>query len=143
MLWCGDANHLIANCPARLFSQHKGPSSIPKGTKAATPVANRSVGKAYVINRKQAHEASTVVTGTLTFNSIPLIVLFDLGATHSFISSNVVSQIGHQLHKNPTNLLVSLPTGQVVEYHVMFENCRLSINKEVNEVFDTIRSIRI
>ena len=91
-------------------------------------MANRSVGKAYVINRKQA---ATVVTGMLTFNSAPLIVLFDSGATHSFISSNAVSQIGQQLHKNPTNLLVSLPAEQVVECNVMFENCPLSIDQEV------------
>ena len=96
-------------------------------------MTNRSVGKAYVINRKQAHEVATVVIGTLTFNSVPLLVLFDSGATHSFISSNAVTQIGHQLHKNPTNLLVSLPTGQAVECHVMFENCPLSINQEVFE----------
>ena len=129
--WCGDSNHLIVNCPARLSSQHKGPSSILKGTKAATPMANRSVGKAYVINRKQAHEAATIVTGTLIFNSVPLVVLFDSGPTHSFISSNAVSQIGHQLYKNPTNLLVSLSAGQAVECHVMFENCPLSIDQEV------------
>jgi len=94
-------------------------------------VANRSVGKAYVINRKQAHKAATAVTGILTFNSVPLIVLFDSRATHSLISSNAVSQIGHQLHKNPTNLLISLPVGQVIECHVIFENRPLSIDQKV------------
>ena len=71
--------------------------------------------------------------GRLTLNSVAVIVLFDSGVTHSFISSNGVSQIGHQLHKNPTNLLVSLPAGQLVECHVMFENCPLSIDQEVFE----------
>jgi len=74
-------------------------------------VTNQLVGKAYVINRKQAHEVAAIVTGKLAFNSVPLIILFDLRATHSFILSHGVSQIGYQLHKSLTNLLVSLPVG--------------------------------
>jgi len=110
---------LIVNCTAHLSSQHNGPSLVPKGAKAATLVTNRSVGKASVINRKQAHEAATVMTGTLTFNTIAPIVLFDSGATHSFISSNAVSRIGYQLHKSPIKLLVSPLAWHVVECHVM------------------------
>ena len=79
--WYGDSNHLIANCPAPLASQQKAPSSIPKGAKAATLMTNRLVGRAYII--KAGYEAATVVTSTLTFNLIPLIVLFDSGASHS------------------------------------------------------------
>jgi len=91
--WYGDSNHIISNCPVRLSSQHKGPSSILKGTKAATPVANRSVGKAYVINRKQAHEAATVVTGTLIFNSVPLIVLFQGNTFFYFVKCGILDWI--------------------------------------------------
>jgi len=92
------------------------------------------VGRAYVNNKKQAHEAANVIPGMLTFNSVPLVVLFNTGATHSFISSNALSRIGCQLHKSLTNLLVSLLAGQGVESHVMFKNCPLSINQEVFEV---------
>ena len=49
-----------------------------KSNKAATLVTNRFAARAYVINKKQAHEAATVITSMLTFNSIPLVVLFDL-----------------------------------------------------------------
>ena len=132
--WCGDPNHPIANFLAQLSSRHKVLSSVLKGAKAATLMTKQSVGRAYVINTKQAHEAATVMTSTLTFNSVPFIVLFDSGGTRSFISSNTVSRIGYSLHTSPVDLLVSLPAGQVVECHVMFKNCPLSINQEVFEV---------
>jgi len=49
------------------------------------------MGKVYAINIKQGDNSELVVIGMLTFNSTPLIVLFDSRATHSFISSKVVS----------------------------------------------------
>jgi len=56
----------------------------------------------------------TAVTGTLIFNSTSLIILFDLGTTHSFISSKVASQIWVESHKHPIDLYVHLPTGKIV-----------------------------
>jgi len=62
------------------------------------------MGRVYAINIKQDDNSEMVVTGMLIFNSTPLIVLFDSRATHSFISSKVVSQIGVESHNYVADL---------------------------------------
>jgi len=108
--WCGDPSHLIANCPARTAQLNKGPAPL-KSSKAPIPTTSRQVGRSYVINKKQADGVTTIVTGTLTLNSIPLTVLFDSGATHSFISSHAAAQIQGKVNACPIDLHVELATG--------------------------------
>jgi len=87
--WCRDPSHLIANCPARIAQPGKDPAQVPKQRKANAAATRCQVGKVYVINEKQVDDSGIVVSGTLTFNSTPLVVLFDSGSTHSFISSKL------------------------------------------------------
>jgi len=72
-------------------------------------MTNRQVGRVNVINRKEADDSGTVMTSTLTFNSTPLVILFDFGGTHSFISSKAASQIGVESYKHLVDLYVNLP----------------------------------
>ena len=92
--WYGDTNHLIANFPARTTQPAKDHVQVPKQGKTIAHTTGRQVGTVYVINKKQVDDSGTVMTCTLTFNSTPLVVLFDYGVTHSFISSKAASQIG-------------------------------------------------
>ena len=89
--WCGDPNHMITNYLVRPTPPGKDSTQGSEQGKRATPATGLQVGRVYVINKKQVEDSRTVVTGTLTFNSTPFVVLFNSGATHSFISSKVVS----------------------------------------------------
>ena len=46
----------------------------------------RGQARAFVLNPRDAQVSNTVVTGTLTICSRQALVLFDSGATHSFVS---------------------------------------------------------
>ena len=46
------------------------------------------------INAEEALEAPDVVLGTFLVNSVPATVLFDSGATHSFITKEFMSKGG-------------------------------------------------
>jgi hypothetical protein len=62
---------------------------------------------------EQAQNDSGVVLGTFPVNSIPATVLFDLGASHSFITGQFVTKhnLSMSAMKNP--LIVSSPGGEM------------------------------
>ena len=70
------------------------------------------------------------MTDVLTFNSIPLVSLCYSGATHSFTSSKVASQIGLKLYKYHIDLYVNWSTGKTVKHDVMYKNYPISPNQE-------------
>ena len=69
----------------------RGTSSkgAPSGMREQT-AGGRGKAKAFVLNPRDAQASNTVVTGTLTICSRQALILFDLGATHSFVSPSFV-----------------------------------------------------
>ncbi|MEQ5167068.1 retroviral-like aspartic protease family protein, partial [Citrobacter youngae] len=96
--------------------------------KGKAPVGESSAanqGKIYVINSKQA-QASDVVTGTFLINSVLGLVLFDTGATNSFISS----AFADKLKLSPTaklDLNVATASGLVVSCKDGYDDVAIEI----------------
>jgi hypothetical protein len=134
---CRETGHFIANCP---YAKNKPAtlafSNTVNGPRPALTGANRvpihnndnsqqmkqpqqSFGRARVnhIDAQEAQEAQGVVIGEYLVNSTLATVLFDSGASHSFISSNFVkkNKIPTVLLKTP--LLTRTPEGDI--------NCQL------------------
>ena len=66
----------------------------------------------FTLTDKEASETPTVVTGTLLIDNCYAKVLFDSGATHSFISSNFVKSLQNRHLENfEGELLVRTPIG--------------------------------
>jgi len=87
-MWCGIIDHFTATCPRRLQAVEKGvvkPLAPPRG--APPPLKPTAVGRPYVMSRKASSNSDTIVIGTLFLNFKPFNVLFDSGATYSFIST--------------------------------------------------------
>jgi hypothetical protein len=117
---CRETGHFIANCPyAKNKPATSAFSNMVNGPRPALTGANRvpirnndnsqqmkqpqqSFGRARVnhIDAQEAQEAQGVVLGEYLVNSALATVLFDSGASHSFISSSFVEK-----HKIPTVLL--------------------------------------
>jgi hypothetical protein len=60
-----------------------------------------------------AQEAQDVVFGMFLVNSAPASVLFDSGASHSFISAQFVAKHGIPVHSMSNHMLVSSPGGNM------------------------------
>ena len=58
-----------------------------------------------------AQERADVLEGTLTVKNIPIKVLFDTGASRSFIAKNVVKKLDLNLKKLKTPMTVHNPVG--------------------------------
>jgi hypothetical protein len=70
-------------------------------------------GRVNHVSVEQAQNDSGVVLGTFTINSVLAIVLFDSGASHSFITNQFVTKHNFSMSfmKNP--LIVSSPVGEI------------------------------
>jgi hypothetical protein len=70
------------------------------------------------LTTEEAQQAQDVVLGMFLASSYPAIVLFDSGASHSFISSSFV--VKHQLHITimKQTMLVSSPGGEMRTKHI-------------------------
>jgi len=65
------------------------------------------------VTAKSAAEAPNVVIGTFMVNSYPAMVLFDTGATHSFISKSFAKQHRIPVSCMRTAMIVTSPGGQI------------------------------
>jgi hypothetical protein len=79
---CGKPGHYIANCP--LWGNNSN--------NQANPAKPPQTGRVHHITAEEAQQDSNIVLGMCTINTHPALVLFDYGASHSFVSKNFVAK---------------------------------------------------
>jgi hypothetical protein len=93
-------------------------ASTPAPTRGANsvPVAARQNyvrGKVNHVSVEEAQEAPDVVIGTFFVNDLSVVVLFDSGASHSFISVAYVEKHNLPIALLRTQMIVSSPGGDM------------------------------
>jgi predicted aspartyl protease len=58
-------------------------------------------------------EEAPIMTGTFSINYKPVIILFDSGATHSFISNKCVARVGLDPCQAQGSYMISTPGGKI------------------------------
>jgi predicted aspartyl protease len=58
-------------------------------------------------------EGAPIMTGTFSINHQPVIILFDSGATHSFISAKCGTKIGLNLYSTSGAYTIATPGGKI------------------------------
>jgi hypothetical protein len=104
---CGEKGHFANQCPNPRNRPPLAATSTPAPTRGANsvPVAARQNfvhGKVNHVAVEEAQEAPDVIIGTFSVNDLSVVVLFDFGASHSFISAAYVEK-----HNLPMALLRS------------------------------------
>ncbi|GKV34706.1 hypothetical protein SLEP1_g43056 [Rubroshorea leprosula] len=117
---CGKQGHRIANCPlldpkAQSTQPTSSQSSTSQGAqKQSTGVRTRAQqARVQVMTHKEA-AATEVITGTLPANSDYAHVLFDSGASHSFIARSYVLKRALPVDTSDCELHVDTPLGGVM-----------------------------
>jgi len=109
---CGELGHRMNNCPKAAWNQsrtlptadqQRPPTSAPEGRPLAPGVSQQprnfkkrqARGQVYCIEagEEESEYPHVVVSGTFVVNTLPTKVLFDVGATHSFINPATAKQI--------------------------------------------------
>ena len=75
-----------------------------------------ALGKLNAMSRSEAEANNDVITGTFSISSIPIKVLFDSGATYSFVSTKILQKLLPVLKTVDTiDIPIVIPSGKVVQ----------------------------
>jgi hypothetical protein len=77
-------------------------------------------GKLNFTTMSDAPEGASVLTGTFSINDTPVKILFDSGATHSFISENQLRKLGLRGSHTKSTYKIITPGGNISSHIVAF-----------------------
>ncbi|XP_052723750.1 uncharacterized protein LOC128193709 [Vigna angularis] len=103
---CGRNGHSDHECNMSGHAVMRPPNA---GRNQARGDRAQATGRVYAITGAEAASSGTLVTGTCLVHGIPCCVLFDSGATHSFISKACVEKLGIVERDMQFDLVVSTP----------------------------------
>jgi hypothetical protein len=120
---CGQPRHYISDCP-KPRQIKPNPQSQGAGNKPATPAKKPRVqvcqGKLNFTTMSDIPEGALVLTGTFSINDTPVKILFDSGATHSFISENLLGKLGLKGMQTKSAYKIITPGGNISSHLVTF-----------------------
>ncbi|KAA0042125.1 ty3-gypsy retrotransposon protein [Cucumis melo var. makuwa] len=85
----------------------------------------RQQRKVYAITQQEVEDALDVITGTILIYNLPAVVLFDPGATHSFVSSIFLTKLNKMLEPLSEGLAISTPVSDVLLVSKVLHNCEV------------------
>ncbi|XP_042423149.1 uncharacterized protein LOC122010720 [Zingiber officinale] len=115
-----------SSCPVIQSQQLATTPSAQFQTGAEMPPAGTEAGRVYAITRGEAQRAEgSVFRGMITVYTFPVELLIDTGSSHSFISRIFLSKICRlPVHRTHT-LVVSLPSGEILNISQEIRDCPL------------------
>ncbi|XP_062075883.1 uncharacterized protein LOC133780013 [Humulus lupulus] len=102
---CGKERHIKRNCP--LWNQ-AGNKEEPKKDDKYVPA------RVFAITQAEADASPSVVSGQIPMANTTCKVLFDSGASHSFISSSLVNHVNVPIELFNVGFETMLPSGEIV-----------------------------
>ncbi|XP_075507418.1 uncharacterized protein LOC142544243 [Primulina tabacum] len=121
---CGKMGHQIANCPEPLKKMTWSNTNATPNK----PKENKTNARMFAITQEEVDEANDVVAGTIIINKISAYVLFNCGATHSFISKRFTKKLGLIPEILVEPFRIATPTSKTIETHKIHRNCIVYIN---------------
>jgi hypothetical protein len=109
---CGLTDHFVWQCPTRSTTTGARNQAKPQGQQ------NFMHGRVNHMTNKEAQQAPDVVLGMFLVSSHPATILFDSGASHSFISSSFVAKHSMPIATMKHTMLVSSPGGEMRTKHI-------------------------
>nr|AAV31278.1 putative polyprotein [Oryza sativa Japonica Group] len=103
---CGDPGHYADKCP-----KPRRVKVVPTQSNSTAPASKARVNH---VAAAEAQDAPDVILGTFLVNLVPATVLFDSGATHSFLSMSFAGNHGMEVEDLRHPLMVSTPSNQAL-----------------------------
>ncbi|XP_059460327.1 uncharacterized protein LOC132189598 [Corylus avellana] len=123
---CGKPGHIQRDC--------KAPPNNQGGQKRLEEQKNHAIARVYALTPGDASASNEVVAGTLPISNGIASVLFDPGATHSFVSYFFAKTSNLKLESLDVSLAVTTPVGKTVVCTSVVRRCPVSIKGHVMPV---------
>ena len=117
---CGEVGHVIKNCPKiQIVARDQGKT--------------KAQGRVYALTSEEVQENSNVAEGTILVENMHARVLFDPGATHTFISVKLASLLPLKNIEAVSGLAVSTPIGDTIYIQNAISSLNIKIQgREMN-----------
>ncbi|KAK1421015.1 hypothetical protein QVD17_23053 [Tagetes erecta] len=129
---CNRPGHYKSQCPQ--LQRNDGNRTYHKPAQAVGGVKKEETGnargRAFQITAEEAKVTPDVVTGKFLVNSTPAHILFDSGASRSFVSTKFVHRSMFVIEKLPTPLEVEIADNKNFLVFDVYRNCKLIIENE-------------
>ncbi|KAJ9546708.1 hypothetical protein OSB04_019251 [Centaurea solstitialis] len=132
---CFQPGHIKPNCPKlaeTAKAQVKAPAPatlrITDGSSGKTAGSATTRGRAFQMTAEEAHAAPDVVTGVFPVNARPALVLFDSGATWSFVSSTFCKDFQLERGKLASPVAVDVAAEEVRVCEDVYRDCVIVIH---------------
>ncbi|XP_075504390.1 uncharacterized protein LOC142541818 [Primulina tabacum] len=125
---CGKLGHWIAVCPE---NKEKG---IKPNAQNHKPRENKPNARIFAITQEEADNAKDIVAGTILINKMHVYVLFNCGATHSFVSKRFAKKLKLEGETLSEPLRVATFASKTIETYKAHRNCKICID---NQIFKT------
>ena len=106
---CGQLGHFARNFP---MPTKQGQQSNQQGQKQS--VAHFKPGQVNYTTLEGIPEGAPVMAGTFSVNAQPVTVLFDSGASHTFISKECIVRLGLKIESMPKPYHIHSPGGNLI-----------------------------
>ncbi|XP_010694799.2 uncharacterized protein LOC104907555 [Beta vulgaris subsp. vulgaris] len=136
---CGSRNHYVKDYPKPSGTNNGIGGTSSTGTNRngnnntvgayRNPPQQAPTGRIYVMRQDEAENDDTVITDTFSIHSLPVHLLFDSRASHSFISALFAKSLKLQPSCDFPSLSFALPTGEIVRCGVMYRICPILLGK--------------
>ena len=116
---CGSHAHFARNCPRNqnpAQGQNSNQNNQGKGKKQVMQVKQ---GKINFTTLAEHPEGAPNMTGTFSINYKPTIILFDSGATHSFISTKCGARLGLDSSHTKAPYMITTPGGKIASNQIL------------------------
>ena len=142
---CGKSDHLVKDCPTAPERRAQGGNNLVPAREQRNfqtssygnnvnnnrnnPRGPPQAGRVFMMQKDEAEADDTVITGTFPVHSTSAYVLFDSGASHSFISLSFSKCLNIEPCLEFHAMSITLPNGRSVSCDKMFRNCPILIGR--------------
>ena len=116
---CGSPAHFARNCPRNqkpAQGQNANQNNQGKGKKQVMQVRQ---GRINFTTIAELSEGAPIMTGTFSINHKPIVILFDFGAIHSFISNKCGARVGLESSQATAQYMITTPGGNIASNQIL------------------------